>query len=206
MTLATAAARAGFGVAGVTRSDGSRYVRNAVARALQTAGQTVGVQPGAVVEHVVGELSGPEQAELADAVEVLARLHADPRAAWLLGRPGLVDALLRSDGSLEPGQLLCEADVYAAVWNGLIRRRETNPTGTASPDDRAATVVTLARRLLGAGGTLNGQALRELRSDGVLRTAANPAFSEDPEFFTDLYRDFALCRLTVRASPPSTRL
>lgn len=204
LTLATAAARAGFGVAGVTRSDGSRYVRDAVDRALQAAGQTVGgqtvgSQSGGVAEHVVDELSNPEKVELADAVEVLARLHADPRAAWLLGRPGLVDALLRSDGALEPGQLLCEADVYAAVWNGLIRRRETNPTGTASPDDRAATVVTLARSRLGAASALNGQALRELRSDGVLRTEANPAFSEGPEFSTDLYRDFALCRLFLES-------
>lgn len=203
MALATAAARAGFGVACVTRSDGARYVRDALNRAFRAAetsenGPASG-QLGAVAEHVVGELSEPERLQLAGAVEVLARLHSDARAAWLLGRPGLVDALLRSDAPLEPGQLLCEADVYAAVWNGLIRRHESNPPGKASPDDRAFTVVTLARRLLGEAGTLDGQALRELRSDGVLRTEVNPAFSAGPEFSTDLYRDFALCRLFLES-------
>ena len=95
-------------------------------------------------EHVVDALSTPERAQLVRAVEGLARLHADPRAAWLLGRPGLVDALMRSGASLEPGRLLCEADVYSAVWNGLIRRDDTQPPGTASPDDRSSTVVALA--------------------------------------------------------------
>lgn len=199
LALATAAARAGFGMAGVTRADGSRYVRDAITRALQTASHTVADQPGVVVEHVVDALTEREQGELADSVEVLARLHADPRAGWLLGRLGLVDALLRSGPPPEPGQLLCEADVYAAVWNGLIRRRETNPPGAASPDDRAATVVALARRRLGADESLNGQALRELRSDGVLRAEANPAFSQGPEFSSDLYRDFALCRLFLQS-------
>jgi hypothetical protein len=222
VALAAAAAQAGFAVAAVTRVDGSRYVCGAVDRALQSTGRgteraygrpangqpgdrTQPVEDGVddvvadALEYAVDELSASERAQLVDAVEVLARLQADPRAAWLLGRPGLVDALLRSDAPLEPGRLLCEADVYAAVWNGLIRRRETNPPGTASPDDRASTVVAVAGRRLGGTGAPDGQALRELRSDGVLRIEANPAFSQGPEFSTDLYRDFGLCRLFLDA-------
>jgi hypothetical protein len=201
--LATGAARAGFAVTGVTRADGARNVRDALTHSLQAAEQGADEpesgQSDTVAEHVVGELSRLEQEQLAGAVEALARIRSDARAAWLLGRPGLVDALLRSGTSLEPGRLLCEADVYAAVWNGLIRRNESNPVGTASPDDRAATVVTLARRRLGEPGTFDGQALRELRLDGVLRTELNPAFSAGPEFSTDLYRDFALCRLFLES-------
>jgi len=82
---------------------------------------------------------------------------------------------------------------------GLIRRRETNPPGTASPDDRASTVVAVAGRRLGGTGAPDGQALRELRSDGVLRIEANPAFSQGPEFATDLYLDIGLCWLFLDA-------
>lgn len=209
VALATAAFRAGFAVAAVTRVDGSRYVRDVVRRARGSSSVSVsgpglddqsGRQRSDVVEHVVDELSTLERAQLVEAVEGLARLQADPRAAWLLGRPGLVDALMRSGASLEPGQLLCEADVYSAVWNGLIRRHDTQPPGTASPDDRSSTVVALAGRRLGGTGSANGQALRELRSDGVLRAESNPAFAVGPEFATDLYRDFGLCRLFLESS------
>lgn len=209
VALATAAFRAGFSVAAVSRVDGSRYVRDVVRRAVEASSvagpvaglgdQQSGRQGGDVVEHVVAELSTPERAQLVEVVEGLARLQADRRAAWLLGRPGLVDALMRSGASLEPGQLLCEADVYAAVWNGLIRRHDTQPRGTASPDDRSSTVVALAGHRLGGTGSANGQALRELRSDGVLRAESNPAFVVGPEFATDLYRDFGLCRLFLES-------
>jgi hypothetical protein len=41
-------------------------------------------------------------------------------------------------------------------------------------------------------------AAAELRSDGVLRVPNNPALSRGDGGATDLYRDFALCRLFLR--------
>ena len=209
--ISVAAMRSGFTLVAVTRLDGAAFVAEQIKRALET----VRPAPMAAQEqrsssevqasirqtkpntHEVGHLTSEEATFLAGSIEQLAMLHSDPRSSWLLGRPGLVDALLRSGGTMEPGQLLCEADVYEAVWNGLVRRGGTNPAGTASPDDRASTAVAIAEAsLLSARRTsTNGQAIRELRSDGVLRTESNAALSLGPEFSTDLYRDFALCRL-----------
>jgi len=188
--LASAAARAGFGVAGVSRADGSQYVGQALAGALRNAGQ-----PTEVRVHTVDELNPTERTDLANSVGSLARVQGDPRSAWILGRPGLVDAVLRAGPGVEPGDLLCEADVFSAVWNGLILRNGTQPPGAAAPEDRESAAVALARRRLGGETEPAGQALRELRSDGVLRAESNPAFSRGPDFSTDLYRDFSLCKL-----------
>jgi hypothetical protein len=190
-TLAAAALKAGFGVVAVTRSDGSRQAREELARAGELAESA---EPPA--EHVVEPLTDGETHALATQLAALNRLADDQRARWLLGRPGLVDALLRSGAAVDPADFLCEADVYFAVWQRLIRNDEIRDPRAASADDREQAVLSVARRSLGiAGDPPRGTATAELRSDGVLRVPNNPALSSGDEFATDLFRDFALCRL-----------
>ena len=192
-TVAAAALKAGFGVAAVTRTDGSRQVREELARASQLAGPG-----GTPAEHVVGPLTLDERQSLPATFTALTRLGGDPRASWLLGRPGLVDALLRSGAALNPADLLCEADVFSAVWRSLIRRDEIHPPGASSPDDREQVALSVAMRTLGiAAGPPHGTGAAELRSDGVLRVPNDPALVPGDEFATDLFRDLALCRLFI---------
>lgn len=189
--LAAAALTVGIGVVAVTRTDGSRQATRVLSDALELAGSNA--RP---VEHIVGPLDQIEREELAATFPTLARLRGDPRAHWLLGRPGLVDALLRTGESLNPADFLCEADVYSAVWRSLIRHDEVHTPGTASPDDRERAALSAGLRSLGLpGGSVPGTASAELRSDGVLQVPNDPALSTGDEFSTDLIRDFALCRL-----------
>ena len=191
-TLATAAMKAGIGVAAVTRTDGSRQVQDVLSRSCELAGSAA-----APTELVVGPFSQDERDQVAATFPALARLRGDGRARWLLGRPGLVDALLRTGQELDPAEFLCEADVFAAVWRSLIRRNEERAVGTASPDDRERTTLSVAKRALGLPSDhVPGPAPSELRSDGVLRLP-NSALSPGDEFSTDLYRDFALCKLFI---------
>lgn len=192
-TVAAAGLRAGFGVVAVTRTDGSRQVRDELTRASELAGS--GAAP---VEHVVGPLVHDERQALPTTFTALAGLGSDPRAGWLLGRPGLVDALLRSGAAPDPADLLCEADVFFAVWRSLIRRDEIYAPGAASPDDREQAALSVAQRTLGiAANPPQGTGSAELRSDGVLRVPNNPALSPGDEFATDLFRDFGICRLFI---------
>jgi hypothetical protein len=192
-TIAAAALRAGFGVVAITRTDGSRQVRDELARAGELAGSG-----GTPAEHVVGPLTDDECQALPTTFTVLTRLGGDARASWLLGRPGLVDALLRTGAALDPADLLCEADVFSAVWRSLIRRDEIHAPGAASPDDREQAALSVAKRTLDiAADPPHGTGAAELRSDGILRVPNNPALSPGDEFATDLFRDFALCRLFI---------
>lgn len=192
-TVAVAALRAGIGVVAVTRTDGCRQVGDELARAIELAGSV-----GAPAEHVVGPLTHDERQALPATFTALARLGSDPRASWLLGRPGLVEALLRTGTALDPADLLCEADVFSVVWRCLIRRDEIHAPGAASPDDRERTALSVAKKALGiAADQPHGTGSVELRSDGVLRVPNNAAFSVGDEFATDLFRDFALCRLFI---------
>ncbi|WP_344755121.1 hypothetical protein [Leifsonella bigeumensis] len=191
--IIAAGLRAGFGVVSVTRTDGSRQVRDEMTKALELAGSSL--SPG---EHPVGPLTNDERQALPEAFTALTRLSVDSRASWVLGRLGLVDALLRTGASLAPGDLLCEADVYSTVWRSLIRRDEIHPPGAASPDDRDQAALSVAKRILGiAADPPHGTGAAELRSDGVLRVPNNPALAAGDEFATDLFRDFALCRLFI---------
>ncbi|MGI5473358.1 hypothetical protein [Streptomyces sp. CA-132043] len=194
--LAVGALRAGIGVVAVTREDAAARVREVLQAAASLA------DGGAVLEdHVVARLGPAERKELVDTFSSLIRLSTDARAEWLVGRPGLVDVLLRTGTVIEADALLSEANVFAAVWNGLIRKGEEHPPGAASPDDRVQAVLAVARRELHlpeAGGP-GGSVWAELRSDGVLRAPANPAFAAGDEFASDLLRDFAMCRLFLTA-------
>lgn len=191
--LATAALRAGLAVIAVTRTDGSRQVREELANSCELAGSGV-----TTAEFVVEPLTNDERRALAESFTALARLDGDLRAGWVLGRLGLVDVLLRTGELIDPAKFLCEADVFTAVWRSLIRRDEIHPAGAASPDDREQNALAVARRTLGiVAEQTHGTAAAELRSDGVLRVPNNPAISPGDEFTTDLFRDFALCRLFI---------
>ena len=192
-TVAAAALRAGFGVVAVTRTDGSRQVRDELTRANELAGSS-----STASEHVVGPLDHDERQALPTTFTALTRLGSEPRASWLLGRPGLVDVLLQTGATLDPAHLLCEADVFSAVWRSLIRRDEIHAPGTASPDDREQAALSVAKRTLDlTADPHHGTGAAELRSDGVLRVPNNPALSPSDEFATDLFRDFTVCRLFI---------
>ena len=189
--LVTSALAAGIGVAAVTRTDGRYQVRQDLQYALEAT-----TSPEGVAEYTVDSLDEADRERLSSTFGTLKRLRGDPRADWLLGRPGLVNALLRTNITINPSDVLCEADVYATVWNGVIRHNETRTTGESSPDDRDCTAVNAAHRLLGSCNEPSlGSAVAELRSSGVFRAPANPAFSTGIEFASDLFRDYALCRL-----------
>ncbi|MEU4616602.1 ATP-binding protein [Streptomyces umbrinus] len=194
--VATAAFTAGLGVVAVTRTDGAARVREVLQTATSQAG---GSQ--AVADHAVARLKPTERRTLVGTFQSLIRLSADARAEWLVGRPGLVDVLLRAGTVNATSELLSEADVFAAVWNGIVRNNEERTVGGASPDDRERAVLAVARRALNLSDSApaGGGALPQLRSDAVLRAPANPAFATGEEFATDLIRDFALCRLFLTA-------
>lgn len=194
--LSVSARRAGIGVVAVTRTDGAARVQEL----LQTTTALVDGERR-LAEHVVARLAPVERRILVDKFRPLIRLTADARVKWLVGRPGLVDVLLRAGAVGETADLLSEADVFAAVWNGLVRKGEEPAGGGASPDDREQAVLSVAQRVLGIpqGELPSGGVRAGLRSDGVLRTPANAALSAGDEFATDLIRDFALCRLFLVA-------
>ncbi len=194
--VATAALRAGLGVVAVTRTDGAPRVREVLQAAASMTGTPL------PIEHVVSRLTQPERQALVEAFASLARLQSDSRAEWLVGRPGLVDLLLRAGTVAESTSLLSEADVFIAVWNGLVRAQEEISAGGVSPDDRERALLTVANRALGlpvAGGSPGGGVWGGLRSDGLLRVPGSAALSRGDEFATDLIRDFALCRLFLVA-------
>lgn len=195
--ITTAALRAGLGIAAVTRFDGARIVSQALADAARAAGLTA-----AVSEHVVSRLTADEITRVAAAFPALGRLISEPRAAWLLGRPGLVDLLLRAGaaGDLTSGPL-CEADVFAAIWDRLVRRGEVREPGAPTPDARAQAMIALARRRLlpaDPGEPPDVTALPALRSDGLLRpVTATSAWRRGGEFASDLITDLAVAHLLI---------
>jgi hypothetical protein len=195
--LATTALRAGLGVAAVTRADGARVASQALADAARAAGLAA-----PVAEHTVGSFTAAEIAQVAVAFPVLGRLAGEPRAAWLLGRPGLVDLLLRAGAAGDlPAGPLCEADVFAAIWGRLVRRGEVREPGGPTPDAREQALVALARRRLlpgDQGEPPDAVALPALRSDGLLRpVGTTSAWSRGDRFASDLVADLAVARLLI---------
>lgn len=157
---------------------------------------------GQVEEHEVSRLTPAETTQLTATFASLARLGEEPRAAWLLGRPGLVDLLLRAGAARAlPGGPLSEADVFAVIWDQLVRCAEVTVPGGPSPDARDRALTCLARRLLlpgGSGELPDAAALPSLRSDGLL-LAPGPTSAWNPgdQFASDLVRDLAVARLLI---------
>ena len=195
--VATAASRAGVGLVAVTRRDGGR----AVAEALRRAGSAVGSQT-TPKEHDVPGLTEGETERLAATFSSLARLAHEPRAAWLLARPGLVDLLLRAGAArdLPPGSV-SEAEVFAAIWGQLVRLGEARAPGSPSPDARDRALTSLARQLLlpdDPGDPPAAEVLPSLRSDGLLLPPGpTSAWDASDQFGSDLLRDLAVARLLI---------
>jgi hypothetical protein len=194
--VVVAALRAGVGVVAVTRTDGSNRVREVLQSASLLTGKA---EPPTV--HTVARLAQTDRQTLAATFKSLIRLAADTRAEWLLGRPGLVDVLLRAGTVFESTEALSEADVFVVVLDGLIRNHEERAVDGTSADDREQAVLAVARRALGEpeGSVPGGGVWMGLRSDGVLSAPATPALGAGDVFATDLMRDFALCRLFLRS-------
>lgn len=196
--LAVAALRAGLGIAAVARSDAATAVTKCLTRASGAIQQSDPTPD--LAAHDVPALHAAETAQVATTFPTLTRLASDARSAWVLTRPGLVELLLR-DGAARalPTGPLSEADVFAAIWTGLVRQGETTPAGGPTPDAREHALVGLARRALDPGSHVDSaaalSALPSLRSDNLLR-AANPWSSGD-EFGSDLVRDLAVARLLL---------
>lgn len=194
--LVAAALRVGLAAVVVSRDDAVP----AVERVLQESVRAVGGSH-AVLEHPVPALSAQEIGRLAGRFTALARLRQEPRAAWLLGRPGLVDLLLRAGAeAMLPDGPLDESQVFALLWGQAVRCGEIQVPGGPGPDERERALVCLARRDLGSGGVeLPGvAALPSLRSDGLLRSAGPmAAWGRGDEFASDLIRDLALTRLLI---------
>lgn len=191
--LADSAHYAGIGLVAVTRSDARRQVAEALTP------RTPDSQSPAEIN--IEGLTSEEVKEIVAVFGSLRRVASEPRSVWLLERPGLVDLLLRADAfTALPDGALSEADVFAAVWHGLVRRSERNEPGRGSPDGREFGLVELARRqILGKAITalpVDPAALPSLRSDGLLLApGSTAAWSSGDQFATDLIRDFAIARL-----------
>jgi hypothetical protein len=192
--VATASLRAGLGVAAVTRADGF----SAVAESLGSAQRAAGHIEQQLAEHEVPPFDIKDVAQLTDTFAGLTKLAEEPRSAWVLCRPGLVDLLLRGEVVRAlPGSALSEADVFAAIWHGLVRRTAAGP-----PDAREYTLMSFARRLLLPGTAsplaLDVSALPSLRSDGLLLSSSpTGAWNRGEEFASDLVRDMAVARLLL---------
>jgi hypothetical protein len=192
--LARAASSAGLGVVAVTRSDAIGRVTEAL---------TVQGSEEQPAQIEIASLSTSEVGQVVAAFPSLARFAEDSRSASLLARPGLLDLLLRANAMAQlPDSTLSEADVFAAVWFALVRRREQNEPGRGSPDGRETALLNLARRQLVHGPEVSPgdpAAMPSLRSDGlILASGPTAAWQGQEQFETDLIRDFALARLFIR--------
>ncbi|GHD76256.1 hypothetical protein ACFQL8_26795 [Streptomyces goshikiensis] len=200
--LARAAMAAGLGVVAVTRADGSGAAREVLVQAAESVTRDGGTGEDLVREHEVPQLTSAEITRLVEVFPQLGQWAGDQRTRWLLGRPGLVDMLLRAGpGVAAPQGAASEADLFAAVWRNLVRRGEVMRVGGPSPDARDQSLQALARRQLLPRETAvppDPTALPSLRSDGLL-AALGPtsAWSPSDRFASDLVRDMAVVRLLV---------
>ncbi|MFI8877897.1 hypothetical protein [Streptomyces sp. NPDC055243] len=200
--LARAAMTAGLGVVAVTRTDGSGATRDVLTRAAQSAARDGEAVEDLIHEHEVPALTSAEIEQLVGAFPQLRRWADDERAQWLLGRPGLVDMLLRAGpGASAPEGTVSEADLFSAVWRHLVRCGEMMPPGGPSPDARDQSLCALARRqLLPNDNSVSpdSTALPSLRSDGLLAPLnATSAWNPSDRFASDLVRDMAIVRVLV---------
>jgi hypothetical protein len=194
--LVSAAIAAGVNVTVVGRRDAVPSLQRALGEA---------IQPNTGLSISTTTIAGFDQDEVGRLRVMFPELEGiagEPRAAWLLARPGLVDLLLRADAvrGLPTGPL-AESDVFVAIWAELVRNREERTRSGAMPDEREHVLLELARRRLIPGSTASptdGAALASLRSDGLLRRRDGAAPWQPDDFSGDLIRDFSLAGLFDR--------
>jgi len=171
----------------------------AVARADAAPAVTTALRAGRVDVFEVPPFDDADRQSVASNFPALARFAEDERSTWLLGRPGLIDLVLKSDvaASLPEGPL-CEADIFHAVWSGRVRNHETHLPGEPGPDAREHVLVTLAdSQLTGSVPSFSTfDAHSGLRSDGLIIRGG--PWAPGDEFASDLVRDFALARLLLQ--------
>jgi hypothetical protein len=199
--LASAALSAGLSLILVTRRDAADAITSSLARIDDVA-----------TPFTVPPFDTAEARQVTATFGSLARFATDPRSAWLLGRPGLIDLLIKADAVANlPDGSLSEADVFLAVWNGLVRRGEQHGPDDPSPDARDQAMIAIASTVLGEPPIeiADRSVLASLRSDGALLAQGRAiAWSTGDQFASDLVRDFAVARLfivqgfePIRASP-----
>jgi hypothetical protein len=201
--LAAAAMGAGLGVVAVTRSDAATAVTDALRQATHI---TPAGGDRQLSEYTVPRLTDAEIDEVVDRFGALVRFGREPRARWLLGRPGLTELLLRGDATQAlPDGALSEADVFAAVWHAVVRNGNRMTDFGVSPDAREQALLALARTVLlgsGAAAVTDAGALSSLRSDGLLLPAGpTSAWNPSDEFAGDLIRDLCVARLLIVDGP-----
>jgi len=200
--FAHAALGAGFAIVAVTRDDAYSAVEEVIVSACKRTGMA---EDPKVPSFAVPSFTDTQIESIVETFAPLRRIATEPRSRWLLGRPGLVKLLLRSDAyAALPDGALSEADVFAAVWARLVRHSEMRPEGGATPDGRESALLALARKLLLPEApqevVTDAQALGSLRSDGLLLSSGTTvAWNKGDEFANDLVRDLAVARLLVRS-------
>ncbi len=190
--IVRAACAAGLMVIAVTRQDAEDNVASILISSTNKA-------PDSIKRQAVEGFSAEETDALVAQLPQLKRLAEYPGSRWLLRRPGLLKLVLEDDvlRGLPDGSL-CEAVVHLVIWRNLIRRSERMAVDHATPDGRAAIILSLARRLLlpGSAGGISypdPYALPSLRSDGVLLPMPKGfAWRTREEFASDLLRDLAV--------------
>ncbi|MEU0840124.1 hypothetical protein ABZ370_11715 [Streptomyces sp. NPDC005962] len=200
--LARAAMTVGLGVVAVTRTDGSGVVLDVLNQAAQNVDRASPVGEDVVRAHEVSRLTAAEIEQSIEVFPQLRRWASDQRTAWLLGRPGLVEMLLRAGPEVTaPEKAASEADLFAAVWHHLVRRGGVMAQGAPPPDTRDQALRALARReLLPRDQSVppDALALPSLRSDGLLAPlSATSAWNPSDRFASDLVRDMAVVSLFI---------
>ena len=187
-----AACAAGLMVIAVTRQDAEDNVASILSTSANKA-------PDSIKRHAVEGLSEEEADALVARLPQLKHLAEHPGSRWLLRRPGLLKLVLADDVLHDlPDGPLCEAVVHLVIWRKLVRRAERLDADHATADGRAATILSLARRLLLPGSTggisyPDPYALPSLRSDGVLLPVPKGfVWRAGEEFASDLLRDIAV--------------
>ena len=158
-------------------------------------------------DYDVKSLSDTELEKIVKAFPELERLYANSRSREILRRLVVVDLLVR--GGLT-GVPLSDADAMKEVWSRLVRRRERSDRG--HPDARAIVLLRLAELALSGGerldviGKFDPAAVDGLRRDGLLHSPPDNPFVIGPDFAHDEVRRYAVSRLLLAESDPTSRI
>jgi len=150
-------------------------------------------------------LSEGELAMVGTAYPSLEPLLRSPLARELLGRPAILDMLLRANTTELP---LTDSAAMLAIWTGLVR----GGPGGGTPEAREATMRLLSRQCLDdlsfedVVDSLDGVAVAGLQADGVLARGSWIPWRPLPRFTHDLLRHYALAQLMLLDGRPGTRL